>query len=128
MTWDKAKAAERSAYNAKWRAENPTTQENWAQRNLPFIRYRAKRKGIPFDLRAQDVYVPANCPVLGVKLTFGAARNNFSSPSLDRIIPSLGYVKGNVAVISLRANVIKSDGSALELRQVANWLEAQNVG
>lgn len=43
--------------------------------------------------------------------------------SLDRIVPSLGYVPGNVAVISHRANRIKSDATADELRAVADWLD-----
>ncbi len=48
------------------------------------------------------------------------------SPSVDKLIPALGYVKGNVAVISRRANQIKSDcTSGDELRQVADWLDAE---
>jgi hypothetical protein len=86
---------------------------------------RAKRLGVPFDLSREDVAIPENCPALGLKLAVGYGRSGSASPSLDRIDPSKGYVKGNVAVISQRANQIKNDATAVELRAVLSWLEAQ---
>jgi hypothetical protein len=46
-----------------------------------------------------------------------------SSPSLDRIDNSKGYVKGNVAVISFRANTLKNNATADELRAIANFMD-----
>jgi hypothetical protein len=46
------------------------------------------------------------------------------SPSLDRIDPKKGYVKGNVAVISYKANRIKQDATPEELEAVASWLRS----
>lgn len=71
-----------------------------------------------------DVIVPARCPVLGVelKVATGAPCGQFNSPSLDRMDNTLGYVPGNVAVISNRANKLKSDATAEELRKVADWV------
>ena len=62
------------------------------------------------------------CPVLGIKMEWGksSAKN---SPSLDKIIPSKGYVEGNVAWISYKANVIKNDANYKEVMKVAKWLE-----
>ena len=48
------------------------------------------------------------CPVLGTLFKSGKA-NKYQLPTLDKIYPKKGYVKGNVAVISFRANQIKSD-------------------
>lgn len=45
------------------------------------------------------------------------------SPSLDRIKPELGYVKGNIRVISFKANSIKNDASIEELRQILQYME-----
>lgn len=45
------------------------------------------------------------------------------SPTLDRMVPSLGYVRGNVTVISAHANRIKSDASLAELRRVLRYVE-----
>jgi hypothetical protein len=47
-------------------------------------------------------------------------RRNYS---LDRIDSSKGYIKGNVWVISLRANRIKNDSTPQELRLIADKVE-----
>lgn len=69
-------------------------------------RQRAARRGLPFDLRVSDVIVPSVCPALGVPILIGKTRSLFS-PSLDRIRPGLGYVRGNTRVISDKANRLK---------------------
>jgi uncharacterized protein YejL (UPF0352 family) len=43
------------------------------------------------------------------------------SPQLDRLVPELGYVVGNVAVISRLANTIKSNATPQQIRAVADW-------
>ena len=45
-----------------------------------------------------------------------------ASPSLDQIVPGLGYVKGNVQVISHRANTLKSDGTLEEFKKLVIFL------
>jgi hypothetical protein len=86
---------------------------------------RAAEFGVPFDLRTADITIPAVCPALRIPLSKGVGRSHDSSPSLDRFVPSRGYVRGNVAVISQRANQIKNSATADEMRQAAAWLEAQ---
>lgn len=85
---------------------------------------RSKRKNLPFDITLEDVVIPETCPLLGVKLSpskkHGACPE---SPTLDKIIPELGYVPGNVWVISHRANTIKSDASLEELKTLTANLE-----
>jgi hypothetical protein len=84
---------------------------------------RAKEHGIPFTISKQDIIVPERCPILGVVLSHGDGRPNANSPTLDRQIPGLGYIPGNICVISHRANSIKSDATANEIRLVADWLD-----
>jgi len=60
------------------------------------------------------------CPILGIPLIPGIGAQSPNSPSLDRIIPSLGYVKGNIAVISYRANAMKNDATIDELESFSN--------
>ena len=88
---------------------------------LRAARRRAVRRALPFDLTADDIVIPAFCPVLGIPLfrAIGAAAQGPNSPTLDRVVPDLGYVRGNVRVISSRANQIKSDATPSELLQVA---------
>src|SRR5260370_41742151 len=67
-------------------------------------RHRAKVGGIPFNITREDITIPEFCPVLGIKLESGTRQEHESSPSLDRVRPELGYIKGNVMVISHKAN------------------------
>ena len=52
---------------------------------------------------------------------------SMESPSVDRIIPNKGYVKGNVTWMSMRANYIKQDASSKELSLVASWLKKKGL-
>lgn len=72
-------------------------------------KYRAKQDGLRFSITEKDVIIPKLCPILGMPLEVqcGVHRNN--SPSIDRINPKFGYTKGNVQVISHRANYIKNN-------------------
>ncbi len=93
---------------------------------LNSARTRARNHGIPFALTASDLPpVPDRCPVLGIPLVLwgNTHKSRDSSPSLDRIIPELGYVPGNVAWISTRANILKRDASADELLAVAKYVK-----
>ena len=84
-------------------------------------RRRAKEKRLPFNIENQDVKIPLTCPFLGVMLiaNHGGKKPTPNSPTLDRIVPELGYVKGNVRVISFLANAMKRDATAEQLRHFA---------
>jgi hypothetical protein len=71
-----------------------------------------------------DIVIPEFCPLLGIRLEPGKGTGGAkaASPSLDKIRPELGYVPGNVWVISHRANVIKSDATLSELRMLVERL------
>jgi hypothetical protein len=94
---------------------------------------RAKRTNTHFELTTEylnGIY-PADglCPVFKTPLVWGGEgddRNN--SPSLDRIVPELGYVEGNVVWISNRANILKRDATWEELQRVAKWLKSVTPG
>lgn len=98
--------------------------EHWVERILYYTRFRAEKKGIPFNLTIKDIHLPELCPVLGIRLQIGGGPQQDSSPSIDRIIPKLGYVRGNVVVISHRANRLKGDATYTELERIASWLRS----
>lgn len=88
------------------------------------IKKRAEKSGIPFNIEVSDVVAPEFCPVLGIRLQrLPGLEMRDEAPSVDRLIPELGYVKGNVIVISFRANRIKNDATIEELQKVANFYE-----
>ncbi len=107
-------------HNRNWHAENP------ARAMLRSARKRAVKYGLPFDLELMDIKIPVYCPALGIPLIAGgnAHAPTDNSPSLDRIKPELGYVKGNVIVVSLRANRIKTDASLEEILKVYKFYDS----
>jgi uncharacterized protein (DUF4415 family) len=91
------------------------------------IKQRAAKKGLPYDLDADYLQsiMPTHCPVLGVELKRRRTKSDDSacSPTVDRIVPALGYIRTNVIIVSRRANNIKSDASPEEIRKVAQYYE-----
>ncbi len=85
-------------------------------------RRRAREVGVPCTITRDDIVIPPVCPVLGKPFVRGTRGHTPYSPTLDRLIPEWGYVPGNVIVISYRANAIKSDGTAEDVRRVGEWM------
>lgn len=68
-----------------------------------------------------DIMIPEICPVLGIPIicgTRGRKGGTPNSPSIDRIEPFKGYTRGNVRIISNRANTLKNDATIEELDAV----------
>jgi translation initiation factor 2B subunit (eIF-2B alpha/beta/delta family) len=86
-------------------------------------RARAKKYGIPFSITVEDIVIPEICPILKISLTVSKSKVSPNSPTIDKIVPELGYVKGNIQVISHRANMMKSDASIEELKLFSKWIE-----
>lgn len=106
--------------------EMKDTADGWIHCALISAKHRAKKKGLEFCLEVSDLVMPEYCPVLGIKLEKGIGRNprrNYSSPTIDRIRNDLGYVKGNVRIISARANSLKSDSTIDELEAVLKYMK-----
>ena len=84
---------------------------------------RARNAGLPFNITVDDIVIPTVCPILGITLVVGARGN--TSPSIDKLVPALGYVKGNVNVISWKANRMKQDSSLEELEALCAWMRSK---
>ena len=67
------------------------------------------------------------CPILGIPMRWHAGRGTGkrqpNTKSIDRIDPNRGYIKGNVQIISWRANKIKQDATFEELIKLGKWAE-----
>ncbi len=106
--------------SARQRRENPVGKRVVASRS------RAKKLGVPFDTQAYlDAWAARGdyCPALGIKFVQPPAPLTFATPEMDRIIPELGYVRGNIWVISRQANKMKNNGTAAMLRQIADAVD-----
>ena len=96
-------------------------------------RDRAVVAEIPFDLTVAHVRSLLEStngidPVFGVPFVEGDQR---MTPSLDRVVPQLGYTIGNVIVVSRFANVVKNEATIEEIRMVLRYyegLQREDVG
>ena len=85
--------------------------DHWADMKVDEAQKRAEKKKIPFNLEASDLHpLPKFCSVFGMELDYQCGKDRRVWASVDRIVPKFGYVKGNVRVISLAANMAKFDG------------------
>ena len=89
---------------------------------------RAKRHSLPFSITLSDIRscFPEDgcCPITRQPFKQGDGKVGPYSMSLDRTIPELGYVPGNIAVISHLANTIKQNCTDPEVfRRIADYLE-----
>jgi len=91
---------------------------------LAAARNRAKAEGVAFNIGLNNVFIPEHCPVFGTKFVIGDGHRHPASPTLDRINPRLGYIVGNVAVISWKANSIKRDATLEELEKLLAFMKS----
>lgn len=96
-------------------------REHIRRRLLYCSRWRAKQDELEFNLTLDDIIIPACCPLLGIPLVLHYYSKttkgpDMYAPSLDRIDSTKGYVKGNILVMSHRANSIKMDATLKELQ------------
>lgn len=121
--------AKRDAYKPRQRQRRIETRKADVRvYMLSAARERAKKRGLPYDLTIDDIIVPERCPVfpwLVLEVASGKQGGLPNSPALDRFVPSLGYVRGNVQVISNRANSLKGDGSLEEHEALVSWMRTK---
>ena len=131
----KSKIYARSKYIPKERNIKQSKPSYNSLENILFLaaKKRAKRRKQDFNIELSDIYIPDRCPIFDTKIEkflvdqSQSHKSRANSPSIDRVNPEKGYVKGNVCVISYRANVIKGQGTSTEHRLIAKWIK-QNIG
>lgn len=81
---------------------------------------RATKRNIEFNLELEDIILPDKCPVFGTTFIYNDKDYTYS---IDRINPSLGYIKGNIMIISNKANRIKNNASVKDLENILKYLK-----
>lgn len=130
---DECREAKKLESRTKWRTETEVNRKRWCEysnsyrkRNPNKSRYSllkssSKSRGIPFELEEEFFFdIPEFCPVLGIPLD---GRDRDHQWSIDKIKPELGYVQGNVKIISMRANRLKSDSTITEIERILQYMK-----
>lgn len=120
----------RQSYNKTEVAKNVARKykiNNKHKRMWKSAESRAKEKGIEFNIAIEDIIIPSHCPVLNIPLILNSRYLCDSSPTLDRIDVTKGYIKGNVLVISNRANRLKGDGSISEHLKIIEYMRLHGL-
>lgn len=110
--------------------ENYRNPVNTFYRQFQCRKQRAINLGIPFTIDFDTLEKPELCPILGIKLNYGCSSGRDgkqvrdpNKASIDKLIPELGYVPGNVYVISWRANKLKSNMSINDLEKILDYMK-----
>jgi hypothetical protein len=110
----------------KYRERSRASREkNPARRLIASTKKTAKTKNLEHNITAEDLILPKFCPLLEIEIDYSAGNGkSMFNPSVDRIDSSKGYIKGNVEVMSMLANLMKNKASAEQLKTFAkNILE-----
>jgi hypothetical protein len=108
--WQKANPEKYREYHARTKKKNPA-KFLWSR-----CKCRAASLGLAFDIEPSDLVLPEYCPYLGTPITVEHGKGNLpTAASVDRVDPTKGYVKGNVQIISRKANQMKQNASKEEL-------------
>ena len=119
--YNKANAA---YFNKKTKQYNSERPFHYAFKRL---RLRARQHSLPFDLD-EDYLVElwtGQCAIFGTPLCtpYSTDRQVPDKATIDRIVPELGYIKGNVQWVSNQANTIKSFGTLEEHEAVVTYMK-----
>lgn len=117
-------------YEKSYRASHPKPRsapwkknmDSWFKQKLFTLKYNAKRSNREFTITEDDLRNAYTdyCPIFGIKLRYiEDGKSKFkTNVSVDRIDSTKGYIPGNIWIISLKANICKSDLTIKELRNL----------
>jgi len=121
------------AFKKGYRSKLKPNQFRRLYRHLKGVESRAKENNIPYNLDIEyfidkdtkpakkKTGYPDYCPILGIKIDSKLGINH--RPSFDRVIPKYGYIKGNVEIISYKANRLKSNMHLIDFKKFVEYLE-----
>lgn len=112
----------------EFKAKTRLRTQEWRGKNLKkyilqHARQRSKDYNVPCTIEEDDIIIPEVCPILKTPFVF----NTYYTYSIDRIIPELGYVPGNIQIISMKANAMKQNATNEELKKFAEWINRSTV-
>jgi hypothetical protein len=114
--WDLEEKVAKLDRSDFWVSERNYNYWEVMERLINSARQRARQFSIEFSISLTDFEIPIVCPLRHVPFKTGRGQHTDDSPTLDRKDPRRGYVKGNVWVISHKANRLKGNFTPNELK------------
>lgn len=130
---NKQKSVDRKIANERNRNYYNTTRSNQYRKDPAWYLWsiaqkRARKLQIPFTITKEDIQIPERCPITGdlIDLLISDKKQSYQTgASLDKVDNSLGYIPGNVRVISRKANRMKSDLSIEQLETLLKYMKGE---
>lgn len=91
---------------------------------------RAAKKQLPFNISINDIQKEMDkgvCALTGIPWAIRPGKRQFDAPSLDRIKPEKGYVRGNIRVILVGLNMALGDWGEEALFSMVDAMRRRNV-
>jgi hypothetical protein len=105
------------------------TVKGICSRAAGYAKYRSNKKGLEYNIDTQylmSIWPKDNkCPILGYTMRpaqDGTSGQDKYSPSLDRIDPRKGYIKGNCEWVCSLANSMMTHAEGPDLIRFAKWI------
>jgi len=126
IEYRKKNKEKRSSQNKTWYESfrKKRFKENPQQYLWYVARTRARQKKIDFTIAVEDVIIPEKCPILDIPLVKGDGYLP-NAMSLDRVNNDLGYIPGNIRVISRKANLLKSSLTLDVLEKLIQYIKLE---
>jgi len=121
MLWKSLNPEARKRYHNNWRFRN--LNQSRAGTIFRDIRRRSNKLLIPTDIDRDFILqklTNGKCEITGIKFDIiSKGRPSSRSPSLDRIVPKLGYIKSNVRMILFAMNTFKNEWMDKDIYPIA---------
>jgi hypothetical protein len=126
IEYRKKNKGKRSSQNKEWyESIRKKKFKDDPQHYLWYVaRTRSRQKKIEFTITKEDIIIPETCPILNTPLEKGDGYLP-NAMSLDRVNNDLGYVPGNVRVISRKANLMKSALTLDVLEKLIKYIKSE---
>lgn len=110
--------------NAKKREDTPFLAR------LDHIKARCKKHGIILNVTRSYLKKiwTGKCAISGNDIFLNINHKDDNAAQVDKIIPSKGYVKGNVQWVSRRYNMLKTDATFEEIEVLYKWMKEHTDG
>lgn len=119
LKWRGKNKSKLLAIQKRYRSNNPLNLRS--SKMVCEARSKALIKNLKFNIDYKYVHSlckNGKCAITGIEFKTTGGKNPYS-PSLDRIVPELGYIMGNVRVILWALNAFKNKWSDSEIYPIA---------